>query len=140
MEEVKKRMKRLQMARFSGCNFCWVPQSICQRWEEKTAACGSKTAGYQRSRVAGAGCQYKGVIEDIGGAVISQRMWGREEREGKEWEWEWVEGEMERSLGFWEGGGLEEDEWGRLWRWVIRKRVTNMMETNELVRMVYHVS
>ena len=140
MAEVKKRMKRLQMARFSGCNFCWVPQSICQRWEEKTAACGSKTAGYQRSGVAGAGCQYKGVMEDIGGAVISQRMWGREEREGKEWEWGWVEGEMERSLGFWEGGGLEEDEWGRLWRWVIRKRVTNMMETNELVRMVYHIS
>ena len=79
-------------------------------------------------------------MEDIGGAVISQRMWGREEREGKEWEWGWVEGEMERSLGFWEGGGLEEDEWGRLWRWVIRKRVTNMMETNELVRMVYHIS
>ena len=35
---------------------------------------------------------------------------------------------------------MEEDEWGRLWRWVIRKRATNMMETNELVRMVYHIS
>lgn len=72
--------------------------------------------------------------------MISQRMWMREEGTGREREWEWVEGEMERTVGFWEGGGREEDEWCRLWRWVIRKRVTKTMETNELVRMVYHMS
>lgn len=95
------------MARFSGCKFCWVPQSICQRWEEKTAARGAKTAGYQRSRAAGAGCQYRGVIEEIGGAVISQKMGTREEGDGREWEW--VEGEMERTISFWEGGGRKEE-------------------------------
>lgn len=138
MEEVTRTIEQLQMARFSGCNFCWVPQSICQRWEEKTAAKGSKTAGYQRSRIAGAGCQYKGVIGEIGGAVISQRMGVGEAGEGREWEW--VEEEMKKAVGFWEGGGRDEEEWGRLWRWVVRKRVTNMMETSELVRTLYHTS
>jgi hypothetical protein len=110
MEEVTKKIKQLHMARFSECQFCWVPQSICQRWEEKTAARGSKRAGYQRSRVAGAGCQYRGVMEEIGGAMMSQRMETREEGEGREWEW--VEGEMESTVGFWEGGGREKDRWG----------------------------
>lgn len=138
MEETLRKVESLKIARFSGCQFCWAPQSICQRWEEKAAANGSKTAAFRRSGIAGAGCQYRGVIVEIGGAVMSQRMGSGIAGEG--WEWEWVEREMEKAVGFWEGGDVEEEEWGRLWRWVVRKKVTNMMETNELVRMLYHVS
>lgn len=140
MEEVTRKIERLEMTRFSGCKFCWVPQSICQRWEEKTAAKGSKTAGFQRSRVASAGCQYRGVIVDVAGALISQRMGPGEADEGEGEEWQWLEGEMEKTIGFWEGGELGENGWGRLWRWMVRKRVTMMMETNEMVRMMYHMS
>lgn len=47
---------------------------------------------------------------------------------------------LARNNGFganvWERGNVEEEEWGRLWRWVVRKNVTNMMETNKLVLML----
>jgi len=38
MERVMEEMKGVQPERFSGCTYCWAPQSVCQRWEEKTQA------------------------------------------------------------------------------------------------------
>jgi hypothetical protein len=51
----KELFGKRQMARFSGCFHCGLPQSLCDRWEEDGD-------GGRFKEVRGRSCQYKGVL------------------------------------------------------------------------------
>jgi superfamily II DNA helicase RecQ len=134
MEKVMVEMKyKVEMERFSGCRFCCAPQSICHLWIEKTMGSGSKTASFTMQK--GNSCQYKGLVEEIAGAMVSQRMC----EGGNGAEWEWVIGEMMKVSGFREGRRAGGEEMEQLWKWMGRRVVSNGIEMSEIVRMIYQM-
>ena len=128
MEEGVERIKEeVIFERFSGCQFCKMPQKVCHLWEEY------RVGGRMRfSRRRGGSCQYRGegrgglLIEVVIG-LLSFRFGEREE--------EWLEGEQEKVVGFKrQTEGM--DEWERLKRWMGKKVVVNGIEMSEMCRMV----
>lgn len=55
--------RKIKFARFSGCFWCGLPQSICSRWEQRAEG--------GRWQISGEECQYAGVLlEGLIGIVL----------------------------------------------------------------------
>ena len=129
----------LEMEAFSGCMFCKAPQSVCQSWQKGHAY---NTNGFRRRR--GGCCQFEGVVEDAGAALLGFRMISGL----NEWMTEEVENEMRvrrkkgrgRDLGWVERmKGEEIGDMGWLKGWCERKLGDCSIEMSGLCQFIYVV-
>lgn len=134
MQEALQKVKDVQPERFSGCSFCWAPQAICQCWEERHQSQGTRTASYQRRPRSQ--CQFPGLVQQVGAALISQQLGDITTNDP----WQWVQREIQKTRGTSSRAedwvGFQED----LWAWLGLKVISNGLETCQMVWMIYHLS
>ena len=98
VREMVERVRRVvRWERYSCCFDCGLPQEMCAQYETR-----GPSGGFRR--VAGRGCQYKGVLIQT---VVS--MWGAAGQEGSTVLYEWIRGQ---------GGQVEEDDIDGWFRWM----------------------
>ena len=133
MERVLARIQTVPMQRYSCCSFCLAPQAICHLWREKDQTSGTRTTAFQR--VPGQQCQYPELSCQVAAAVISQRL---EEDEGCA-DWQWVQKQIRNQGGSWDSRAGRDDKRDQLWRWLGLKVVSNSIELNAMVWLLYHI-
>jgi len=111
-EEIQGKKR---FARFSCCFDCGVPQVICQQWKQK-----DERGWFEK--VAGAECQYKGLL--IAVVVVIWQLWDSPRNDIV---WRWIEDE-----------GVDADDLEAVYRWFGQKIAWGRVEATKLYK-VFHV-
>jgi len=65
MEAKVKSMHHVKWEKYARCYYCWVPQAICDKWEETSIQGAFKTRGMHVL------CQYDGVLQQAVAALLA---------------------------------------------------------------------